>query len=261
MAMIKTKEEIAILRRSGALLSKALSAVVKAAVPGATTGDLDALATRIMREGGGEPSFLHYKTRASDPPFPTTLCTSINNEVVHAPATPSRELQKGDIIGFDIGVRLDGYCTDMAVTVGIGPVSKEAKKLMQVTRESLLRGLAVIRPHAWISDIGKTVQEYVERNGFSVVRDLVGHGVGKGVHEDPRIPNYFDTRLKPVRIQEGMVLCIEPMVNIGDYEIGSLPDGWTIVTADGSLAAHFEVTIVVTKGGFDIITPLPEVKM
>lgn len=257
MAIIKTSEEIAILRRSGALLSSALERVVAAAVPGATTEQLDALATNVLRAGGGEPSFLGYKTRVSDRAFPTTMCTSINHEVVHAPATPSRALRSGDVVGFDIGVRLEGYCTDMAVTLGIGKPSKEAKQLIAVTRESLMRGLAVIKPGAWISDIGKTVQAYVERNGYAVVRDLVGHGVGKAVHEDPRIPNYFDARLKPVRIEEGMVLCIEPMVNVGDYDVATLPDGWTIVTADGSLAAHFEVTIVVTKKGFDIITPLP----
>ncbi len=257
MAIIKTPEEIAILRRSGALLSSALAKVVAAAVPGATTGELDALATKVLRAGGGEPSFLGYKTRVADRAFPTTMCTSINHEVVHAPATPSRALRSGDVVGFDIGVRLDGYCTDMAVTLGIGKPPKETKQLIAVTRESLMRGLSVIKPGAWISDIGKTVQTYVERNGYTVVRDLVGHGVGKAVHEDPRIPNYFDTRLKPVRIEEGMVLCIEPMVNVGDYDVATLPDGWTIVTADGSLAAHFEVTIVVTKKGFDIITPLP----
>jgi methionyl aminopeptidase len=255
--MIKTPEEIAILRRSGALLAETLAAVVAGAKPAATTGELDELATSLLRKGGGEPSFLGYKTRAADRPFPTTLCTSINHEVVHAPATPSRELQNGDVVGFDIGVRLDGYCTDMAVTVGIGTVSKEAKRLISVTRESLLRGLSVIRPGAWISDIGKTVQAYAERNGYGVVRDLVGHGVGKAVHEDPRIPNYFDPRLKPVRIEEGMALCIEPMIAIGDYEVKTLPDGWTIATADGSLAAHFEVTIIVTAKGCDIITPLP----
>ncbi len=257
MAMVKTPEEIAILRKGGALLAKALAAVVAEAKPGATTGDLDALATRIIREGGGEPSFLGYKTRAKDRPFPTTMCTSINHEVVHAPATPSRTLRTGDVVGFDIGARYEGYCTDMAITVGIGETSKEARRLMSVTRESLMRGLAVVRPGAWISDIGRAVQECVERNGYSVVRALVGHGVGEKVHEDPRIPNFFDARMKPVRIEEGMVLCIEPMVNVGDFEVGTLPDGWTIATVDGSLAAHFEVTIVVTKKGFDIITPLP----
>lgn len=257
MNLVKTPEEISKLRKSGALLSKALAAVAAEARPGATTGELDGLAERVIRAGGGEPSFLGYKTRAADRPFPTTMCTSINHEVVHAPANPSRVLHEGDIIGFDIGARLDGWCTDMAVTVAIGSASKEAKKLLSVTRESLQRGLATVKPGAWISDIGRAVAGYVERNGFSVVRDLVGHGIGRGVHEDPRIPNFFDPRQKPVRIEEGMALCVEPMVNVGEYEVVSLPDGWTVVTADGSLAAHFEVTLAVTKNGYEILTPLP----
>jgi len=257
--MKKTPEEVEKLRRSGNLLAKALAAVVKAVKPGATTGELDALAEKVIRAGGGEPSFLGYKTRAKDRPFPTTMCTSINHEVVHAPATPSRELMTGDVVGFDIGARLEGWCSDMAVTVIVGGGSKEAKRLVAVTRESLARGLATVKPGNWISDIGKAVQDHVERNGYSVVRDLVGHGIGRDPHEDPRIPNFFDSRQKPVRIEEGMVLCIEPMVNVGEYDVSQLRDGWTIVTADGSLAAHFEVTVAVTKRGYEILTPLPAV--
>lgn len=238
------------------MLSQALMAVIAAVKLGVTTSELDALALRLLREAGGEPSFLGYKTRAADRPFPTTLCTSINHEVVHAPAAPGRVLQSGDIIGLDIGVRYKGYCTDMAVTVGVGDVSKDAKRLMAVTRDALLRGVEQVRPGNKIQDIGRAVQDYVERNGFSVVRDLVGHGVGKNVHEEPRIPNFADSKLPPVTIQEGMVLCIEPMVNVGDYRVAQLPDGWTIVTADKSLAAHFEVTVVVTREGCDIITSL-----
>lgn len=255
--LIKTTQEIAVLREGGAVLSQALGAVVAAIKPGVTTSELDALAERLLRAAGGEPSFLGYKTRAADRPFPTTLCTSINHEVVHAPATPGRSLSSGDIIGLDIGVRYKGYCTDMAVTVGIGDVSKDAKRLMAVTRDALLRGVEQVRPGNKIADIGRAVQEYVERNGFSVVRDLVGHGVGKNVHEEPRVPNYVDTKLPPVTIQEGMVLCLEPMVNVGGYRVVQLPDGWTIVTADKLLAAHFEVTVVVTRDGCEIITPLP----
>ncbi len=255
--MIKTPEEIAVLRESGALLARALAAAVAAVRPGVTTAELDVIATRVIREGGGEPSFLGYKTRAQDRPFPTTLCTSINHEVVHAPAVPARPLAAGDIIGLDIGARYKGLCTDMAVTVGVGEVGKEARKLMQVTRESLLRGLEQVQPGRLISDISKAVQAHVEKHGYGVVRDLVGHGIGRGVHEDPRIPNYFDPHLKPVRIVPGMALCIEPMVTLGDYTLDTLPDDWTIVTVDRSLSAHFEVTVVVTETGHDIITPLP----
>lgn len=255
--MVKGPEEIAGIRASGKLLSKALAAVVREVKVGATTGELDALAERVIREGGGEPSFLGYKTRPKDRPFPTTMCTSINHEVVHAPATPSRELSSGDVIGFDIGARLDGWCSDMAVTVIVGAGSKEAKKLVAVTRESLMRGLAAVKPGNWVSDIGKAVQKHVEANGYSVVRDLVGHGIGREPHEDPRVPNFFDPRMRPVRIQEGMAICVEPMVNVGEYDVAQLDDGWTIVTADGSLAAHFEVTLAVTKKGYEILTPLP----
>lgn len=255
--MIKTAEEIVVLREGGALLSRALAAAVAAVRPGVTTSELDQIATRVIREGGGEPSFLGYKTHASDQPFPTTLCTSINHEVVHAPAVPARPLAEGDIIGLDIGARYKEFCTDMAVTVAVGNAGKDVRTLMQVTRESLLRGLEQVKPGNMISDIGKAVQTHVEKHGYGVVRDLVGHGVGRKVHEDPRIPNYFDPHLKPVRIVPGMVLCIEPMVTLGDYAVDTLPDDWTIVTVDGSPAAHFEVTVVVTETGHDIITPLP----
>lgn len=257
MSMIKTKEEIEIMRRGGAILSRILKEVVSKVKPGATTGELDALAERRMREAGGEPSFKGYKTRGSQTAFPTTLCTSINHEVVHGPATPSRELKEGDIIGLDIGIRYKGYCTDMAVTVGVGQVNREAKKLMSVTHDALMRALEKVKPGNFISDIGKAVQNHVEKNGYSIVRDLVGHGVGKNVHEEPKVPNYFDKHLKPVEIKPGLVMAIEPMANAGHYEVDSLPDGWTIVTADGSLAAHFEVTIVVTEKGNEILTPLP----
>ncbi len=245
------------MRAGGALLSRALGAVVRNAKVGATTGDLDELAERILRTGGGEPSFLGYKVRTSDRPYTTTMCTSINHEVVHAPAMPSRVLKDGDVVGFDIGVRYQGYCTDMAVTVGVGKISKQAKRLIGVTRESLQRGLALVRAGAKVSDIGRAVQSYVEKEGFGVVRDLVGHGVGRGVHEDPRIPNYVDTRSRDAVLEAGMTICIEPMVTAGNYRVHTLPDGWTIATADESLAAHFEVTLVVQDGGYEIITPLP----
>lgn len=257
MPIIKTKEEIEIMRSGGAILSRVLAEVVSKTKPGAITGELDALAEKMMREAGGEPSFKGYKTRVSDSGFPTTLCTSINHEIVHGPATPSRPLREGDIIGLDIGLRYKGYCTDMAVTVGVGKISSEAKKLLKVTRESLMRGVEKVKPGNFISDIGRAVSAYIEKNGYSVVRDLVGHGVGQAVHEEPRVPNYFDPRLKPVEMKPGMVIAIEPMVNVGSFETESLPDGWTIVTADGSLAAHFEVTVAVTEKGYEVLTPLP----
>lgn len=257
MALIKTSEEIAILREGGALLSRTLAAVVAAVRPGVTTAELDTLATELLRAGGGEPSFLRYQPRGNEPPFPSTLCTSINDEVVHAPAIPGRVLQDGDIIGLDIGVRYKGFCTDMATTVTVGSVDKKVRRLVDVTRESLFRGLAEIRPGAFIQDIGRAVQSHVEANGYGVVRDLVGHGIGTALHEDPRIPNYVDRTLKPVTIRPGMALCIEPMITLGDYDVHSGSDGWTISTVDGSPSAHVEVTVVVTEEGHDVITPLP----
>lgn len=255
--LIKTPEEIAILRTGGALLSQTLAAVVAAVRPGVTTAELDAIATEVMRAGGGEPSFLGYRARGDEPPFPSTLCTSINHEVVHAPAVPARALSAGDIIGLDIGVRYQGYCTDMAVTVAVGAVDKESRRLMDVTRESLMRGIAEITPGKQIMDISRAVQAYVEANGFGVVRALVGHGIGKDLHEPPHIPNYVDRALKPVTIQAGMALCVEPMVTAGDWQVDTAPDAWTVVTTDQSRSAHFELTVIVTEQGYEIITPLP----
>lgn len=255
--IIKSPEEINVIREGGRLLSDALCAVVAAVRPGVTTEELDALAEKLLREGGGEPSFVGYKGRKNEQPFPTTMCTSINHEVVHAPATPPRHLQEGDVVGLDIGVRFKGYCTDMAVTVGVGAVSDEARRLMTVTREAMMRGIEQAQPGKFVSDIGRAVQTHVEREGYGVVRDLVGHGIGKNVHEEPRVPNYVDTRLAPVELKPGMVICIEPMVTLGDWQVKTLPDGWTIVTADSSVAAHFELTLTITEHGHEILTPSP----
>lgn len=257
MIIYKTDEEIAAARESGALLSRVLTELVSLVRPGVTTGELDALAERRMREAGGEPSFKGYRSGEDVRPFPSTVCTSINHEVVHAPADPSRPVKEGDLLKLDIGVRYKGMCTDMAVTVPVGEVSEEAKNLIRVTKESMLLGVEKCKAGNWISDIGKAVDKCVRRAGFSTVKDLVGHGVGKYVHEDPRVPNYFDRELDPVRIKPGMVLAIEPMVNAGEDDVLVLNDEWTIVTADARLSAHFEVTVAVTKDGTEIITPVP----
>lgn len=249
-------EEVGRLREGGAILSRILGELTAMAKPGMTTAELDAHAERRMREAGGEPSFKGYKAGGSHP-FPGTVCTSINNEVVHAPPVPSRAVKEGDILSLDIGLRYQGLCTDMAVTVPVGTVSAEALRLIRVTRASLLAGVDVVRPGRRIREIGRTIQAMVEREGFGVVRDLVGHGVGHGVHEDPRIPNYDDPDLPHVKIKKGMVLAVEPMINAGSWEVEMLDDHWSIRTADGSLSAHFEVTIAVTDEGYEILTPLP----
>ena len=258
MIILKTAEEIEKIREGGVILSRILTELVANAKPGITTGELDALAETRMREAGGEPSFKGYRTDPDVRPFPTSESTSINDEVVHAPASPSRVVEDGDILKLDIGLRYKGLCTDMAVTVPVGEVSKEALELIRVTKGSMLAGIAKAMPGNWVSDIGKAVDKMVRRNGYTTVKDLTGHGVGHHVHEDPRIPNYFDPELDPVKIEPGMVLAIEPMVNMGEDEVRMRRDGWTVVTEDGSLSAHYEVTIAVTKEGMEIMTPIPE---
>lgn len=271
MITIKSSAEIEIIKQGGKKLSHILKSVVKFCRAGVTTEEVDKLAERLILEVSGEPAFRGYHTRGA-PPFPSVICVSINNEVVHAPATPARVLKDGDVVGLDLGMRwpsptlilplykgeeMRGYYTDMAATIGIGKVSSEAKQLMKVTREALCRGLKVVRPGNLISDIGREIENYVKKFGFGIVRDLVGHGVGYKLHEDPPIPNYFDSRMPPVEIKQGMVLAIEPMIVLGSGKVDTLSDKWTIVSSEGGLAAHFEVTIVVTKRGYEIATPLP----
>ncbi|MBI5071726.1 type I methionyl aminopeptidase [Candidatus Falkowbacteria bacterium] len=257
---IKTQEEIKIMRQGGKILAMVLDELRKAVHPGVSTGELNSLAEKLITENGGTPSFKNYQPDPEDIPFPTTLCTSINDEVVHAPALPSRVLKAGDIICLDLGLkypaRPGGLFTDAAITVAVGQIDSEAERLMKVTAESLEAGIAVIRPGNFISDIAKAIQEYVEKNGFSVVRDLVGHGVGRFVHEPPRVPNFFDRHYKPVELKEGMTICLEPMVAAGRPEVKTLDDGWTVVTSDGELSAHFEHTVAITKNGHEILTKL-----
>ncbi|MEA3398880.1 MAG: type I methionyl aminopeptidase [Patescibacteria group bacterium] len=262
MIIIKTEKEIAILRQGGRILSRVLDAVADKAEPGATTGELEQLAVALIEKAGGRPSFKKYKAYSEAKAFPTALCASINDEVVHAPALPSRKLNAGDIIGIDVGMEypygdnIRGYFTDMAKTVAVGKISQAAKNLMKATRKSLMLAIEKIKPGCTLNDIGSTIQEFVEAKGFSVVRDLVGHGVGIAVHEDPQIPNYsiLGSNFKNIELKPGMVIAIEPMINIGSYKIKSLPDGLTIATADGSLSAHFEHTIAVTEAGHEVLT-------
>jgi methionyl aminopeptidase len=258
MIILKTEEEIATLREGGKILSAIMREVAAAVEPGVNTRDLDVLAEKRMLEADGKPSFKGYMTAGDVRPFPSTVCTSINQEVVHAPAEPSRKLQEGDIIKLDAGMWYGGLCTDMAVSVAVGDIDREIRWLMDVTKESLRIGVKKAVEGNWISDIGKAVDKFVKKEGFSTVKDLVGHGVGKAVHEEPRIPNYFDQAMDPVRIEKGMVLAIEPMINAGSDAILLMPDSWTIVTADGKPSAHFEVTLAVTGDDTEILTPIPD---
>lgn len=262
MIIIKTKKEIAIMREGGKILSRILKEVSGMVKPGVTTGELEEKAIKLIAKAGGRPSFKGFKSVLEAKAFPTALCTSINNEIVHAPALPERVLDSGDIIGIDVGMEYPydsntrGYYTDMAVTIGVGKISEQAANLIKVTKKSLKLAIKKVKPEATLNDIGETVQSVAEAAGFSVVRDLVGHGVGTAVHEDPQVPNYriMDKPMDNTVLKPGMVIAIEPMVNAGGYQVKSLPDGFTIVTADGELSAHFEHTVAVTEKGYEVLT-------
>lgn len=236
------------MRKSGRVVARALRVMSEAIVPGKTSpAELDALAKRIIEEAGGRPSFLNYRG------FPASSCISVNDTVVHGipDATP---LEEGDIVGLDLGVQLDGWHADGAWTYPVGTISKEAQRLLNVTRESLFQGIGKAKVGNRIGDIASAVQKYVESNGYSVVRDLVGHGIGRQLHEEPSAVPNFGKPGKGELLRDGMTICIEPMVNQGTYKVMTLPDQWTLKTADGSLSAHFEHTVAITKGGTEILT-------
>jgi methionyl aminopeptidase len=214
--------------------------------PGVTTGDLDAEAERLVRERGAEPAFKGYRG------YPATLCASVNEQVVHG-IPSARKLVNGDIVSLDMGVKLNGFFGDSAITVPVGEVSEDVLRLLQVTHEALDKGIEQVHVGGRISDIGHAIQHHVEAHGFSVVREFVGHGIGASLHEEPQIANYGPAGRGP-RLAAGMVLAIEPMVNIGDPSVRVLADGWTAVTRDSSLSAHFEHTVVVTGDGCEILT-------
>ena len=248
MIVCRSQSEIAKLRRVNQLVGRILAELRQMVAPGITTADIDALAEQRVREAGAEPAFKGYHG------YPATVCASINEQVVHGIPSP-RKLMSGDIVSIDMGAKLDGFFGDCAVTVPVGSVAPEASELLKVTEEALFHGLEAVKPGARVSDIGGAVQQHVEAHGFSVVREFVGHGIGTSLHEDPQIANYGPGGRGP-RLSEGMVLAIEPMVNVGKAAVKVLPDGWTAVTKDGSLSAHFEHTVVVTGEGCEILTLL-----
>ncbi|MAF24850.1 type I methionyl aminopeptidase [bacterium] len=259
MSTIKKPEEIEIIREGGKILSGILREVVAMTKPGVGTAELDDFADKAIVKAGGRPSFKNFSEGGSTP-FPTTLCTSVNEELVHVPAKPDRKLKDGDIIGLDIGMEYPfgggkpGLYTDMAITVAVGQIHPETQKLLDVTRKSLDMAIAAIKPGLDLSIIGKTIQPFVEAAGFSVIRQLVGHGVGYEVHEPPRVHNFFEPKAPQFELKPGMVLAVEPMVAVGNWQIETLDDGWTIAMADRTLSAHFEHTIVVTETGAEILT-------
>jgi methionyl aminopeptidase len=246
--MIKTPQEIEKMRRSGGVVREVLETVRGLVKAGATTLDLENAAAAKMKELGAVAAFKGYRG------YPCVLCTSVNEEVVHGIPSKNRVLRDGDIFSIDCGVVVNGYYGDSAITVAVGNgLTPEAKRLLDVTKASLDSAIAVVKPGATLGDIGAAVQEVVEADGFSVVRDFVGHGIGTHMHEDPQVPNY-GRRGQGTKLRPGMVLAIEPMVNVGGPGVQVLKDGWTAVTEDGSLSAHFEHTVAVTQEGATVLT-------
>ena len=252
MIRLKSAEEIGRILAAGEIVAGTLELVASQVEPGISTGDLDRIAESFIRDhAGAEPAFKGLYG------FPATLCTSINAEVVHGIPSTARTLREGDLVKVDVGVQLDGMFADAAVTVAVGEVAPEAERLMRVTRESLDIGVAEAKPGARLGDVGAAIQEHVEREGFSVIRELVGHGVGHEPHEPPHVPN-FGKRGRGEKLEPGLVIAIEPMVNMGSRHTRTLGDGWTVVTEDGSLSAHYEHTVAVTAEGPRVLTVRPE---
>jgi methionyl aminopeptidase len=247
MIVCRSSAEIEQMREAGRLVGEVLSELAAAVAPGVSTADLDELAEKRIRQAGATPAFKGYHG------YPATICASINDEVIHGIPSGRRVLNEGDIISIDVGASLDGYFGDSAVTLPVGQISESAASLLRVTEEALYKAIEAAKPGKRVSDIGHAVQKHVEAYGFSVVREFVGHGIGQRMHEEPQIPNYGEPGHGP-RLAEGMVLAIEPMVNAGTAAVKVLADGWTAVTRDSSLSAHFEHTVAVTAGEPWILT-------
>ena len=242
-------EEIRIMRRAGRLLAQIMKEIEEMVKPGITTKYLDKAAEGLILKYGAKPNFKGYQG------FPATLCICLNEEVVHCLPSEEKRIKEGDIVSLDGGLILNGFNADMAVTIPVGKVSVEAQRLIKVTKKALKRGIKKVKPGRTFGDLGNAIQRYVEGQGYNVIRDLCGHGIGRELHEDPQIPNYGKRRQGP-EIKEGMVFCLEPMVTIGDWKLKKSKDGYGYQTKDGSLSAHFEHMIAVTKDGCEVLTKL-----
>lgn len=249
MIVLKNGRELKIMREACRISAEALKLAGSAVEPGVTTAELDRIAEKYILSQGARPNFKNYNG------YPATACISINNEVIHGIPSKKRVIQAGDIISIDLGACFEGYHGDNAATFACGDISDEAKRLMDTTRASLYEGIAAAVSGGRLGDIGAAIQQYVEKRGYSVVRQFVGHGIGTQLHEAPEVPN-FGTQGRGIRLMPGMTLAIEPMVNAGHYDVKVMPDGWTVLTKDGSLSAHFEHTIVITPDGPQIMTKL-----
>ncbi|HXV17378.1 MAG TPA: type I methionyl aminopeptidase [Gemmatimonadaceae bacterium] len=248
MIQLKSQREIEIMAAGGRILADTVKLMEKSVKPGMTTAQLDAIAEDFIRSHpGAVPSFKGLYN------FPASICSSINNEIVHGIPSKKRMLLEGDVVSIDVGVQFEGYHTDSATTVAVGKVPEESERLLRVTREALDAGVQAARPGNHLGDIGAAVQEIVERAGFSVVRDLVGHGIGTGFHEEPQVPNYGKPK-RGIRLVPGLTIAIEPMVNVGRPGIRTMPDKWTVVTIDGTRSAHFEHTVAITEAGPRVLT-------
>lgn len=266
MALIKTRQEINQILQGGKIIGGILEELSKMVKPGISTAFIDAAAERLIVAAGGKPAFKNYKNHPHDNPFPSTICASLNDEIVHGIAREDVVLKEGDVFKIDIGMEWpvgnknsSGYFTDTALTVVVGrKISKETQKLLEVTAGALEVGIKAAKPGNTVADIGRAIQSYVESQGtYGIVRDLVGHGVGHAVHEDPMIPNYYDRKMEKIVLKPGMVIAIEPMISLGDWQVESGADGWTIVMSDGSNCAHFEHTVVITDKGNKVATRRP----
>lgn len=247
---IKSQHEIELMRESCRILAEVHAKLGEMIEPGISTWDIDAMGEKLIRSYGCVPNFLNYNG------YPASICVSVNDEVVHGIPSKERILMEGDIVSLDAGLIYKGYHSDAARTYPVGEVSQEAKQLIEVTRQSFFEGIKHARAGAHLHDISNAIDAYCSKFGYGVVRDLVGHGIGTSLHEDPQIPNFRQWR-KGIRLQPGMTLAIEPMITLGTYKVGWLDDDWTVVTMDGSLAAHYENTILITEGEPEILTLLP----
>ncbi|HAU36497.1 MAG TPA: type I methionyl aminopeptidase [Phycisphaerales bacterium] len=253
---LKTSEQLEQMRNAGRVVRLVLDRLDEMAVPGVTTEEMDVEAERLCRSHGAECLFKGVPGRAGAGPFPGSICASLNDEVVHGIPSVRRKVRNGDVLSVDFGVRLNGWCADAARTYVVGDVSEKVRRLVDVTRNSLALAIGMMRPGEKWSHVARAMQDYVEAEGFSVVREFVGHGIGREMHEDPKVPNFFSRELaaRDILLEEGVVLAVEPMVNMGTHAVRYAADGWTVVTRDGLPSAHFEHTVAVVAGGADVLT-------
>ena len=253
---LRSRREIELIRRAGAVVADVLLKLKEIAEPGVTTGQLDAIASQMTADAGAEALFKGVRSPLSQIPFPGAICASINKQVVHGIPSENTKLKDGDILSVDFGVRLDGYCGDAAVTIAIGEVPENKRRLLDVTKRVLDIAIAKSAPAVRWSQIAAEIQQYTESAGFSVVKDFVGHGIGRKMHEEPRVPNFVSDELlaNDIILAEGMVLAVEPMINAGSSAVRTLKNGWTVVTRDGKCSAHFEHTIAIMKNGCEVLT-------